>query len=209
MCGGGGGQDPMAYEKERQAKIQATIDQINEVFSNAGRSDLYNEHRTNVEQLNRRDLDRKRTEAERQLRFSLARAGLAGGQSDVDAQEELKRRYDEGLLQVSGLADKAAEALRTSDERTRLNVITQAQSGLDSTSATQAALRQLESNQQNAYSENQAATLGDLFSGLATSYGRGRYLQGQQAPVIPGATDGGRTTSSGLPSNPGRSYQGN
>ncbi|MFN3885143.1 MAG: dihydroorotate dehydrogenase (quinone), partial [Rhodocyclaceae bacterium] len=55
--------------------------------------------------------------AQRQNRFGLARAGQLGGSLDVDSNAEINRVTNEGLLKAGGLADDAAAALKSSDER--------------------------------------------------------------------------------------------
>jgi len=204
MSGGGGGDDYAAQEAERQRKIEETINKINGIYDNAGRDQLYSEHRTNVLDLNKSELDRQRDEAERVLKFALARSGHAGGQVDVSGNEDLLRRYQDGLLRINETADTAAERLRQSDEKSRLNLISQAQTGLDTTTAAQNALRSLDVNARDAQATNQVASLGDIFAGLADAYAGARYTAGQQSARLPY----GNSTSSRAPASAGKTEQG-
>jgi len=173
------------------------MDQINEalrggqlftgVERTAGqdRSGMYNEQRQAVTDLNRRDVDRQFLDAERQNRFGLARAGLSGGSADIDSNADLTRRTNEGLMKASGIGDQAAADLQTSDERSRQNLISMAQSGIDTGQAAQMALSQLDANSANAQSARSGATVGNLFGDLAQAYLYGQQQQGARAGAAP------------------------
>lgn len=191
---------------------QATLDQMlrdgmiytgtNEV-QGQGRNALYDQQRKAVTDLNRRDVDRQFLDAERQNRFGLARAGLSGGSADIDSNAELTRRTNEGLIKASGLGDQAAADLQTSDERSRQNLISMAQSGIDTGQAAQLALSQLDANSANAASARSGATIGSLFGDLSQAYLYGQQQQGARAGAAPY-----QQWQPGVSNSPQKSYQG-
>lgn len=184
MCGGGGG-DPGAearrQEAERQDRIKAATESINATFNNSGRDGLYADQKTAVYDLNKREVDRQASEAERMNRFGLARTGLLGGSVNVDSVADLDRRTNEGLMRAGGIADQAAADLKTQDERTRSNLISLAQSGIDTGTASQQALKGLEVNSANAASARAGSTVGQLFNDLSQAYLFNQQNQGRQA----------------------------
>lgn len=184
MCGGGGGGDPGAdarqLEADRQARIQAATENINATFNNSGRDALYADQKSAVYDLNKREVDRQASEAERMNRFGLARTGLLGGSVNVDSVADLDRRTNEGLMRAGGIADQAAADLKTQDERTRSNLISLAQSGIDTGTAAQQALKGLEVNSANASSARAGSTVGRLFDDLSQAYLANQVNQGRQ-----------------------------
>lgn len=140
------------------------------------RNQLYREQRDAVTQLNQREVSRQHEDAERQNRFGLARAGLAGGSVDVDSNAEINRINDEGMMKAVGLGQAAASDLRTQDERTRQNLIGMAQSGIDTGQAAQLALSGLDANASAASSARAGATIGNLFGDLANVYAHNQQM---------------------------------
>lgn len=184
MCGGGGGDpgaDARRQEEERQQRIQAATESINATFNNSGRDALYSDQKTAVYDLNKREVDRQASEAERMNRFGLARTGLLGGSVNVDSVSDLNRRTNEGLMRAGGIADQAAADLKTQDERTRSNLISLAQSGIDTGTAAQQALKGLEVNSANAASARAGATVGGLFNDMSQAYLINQQNQGRQS----------------------------
>lgn len=197
----GGGGDPGAaarqQEAERQARVKAATEEINRIFNQqtlgstvakTKRDDLYAEQKSAVYDLNKREVDRQAAEAERINRFGLARAGLMGGSVNVDSVADLDRRTNEGLMRAGGIADQAAADLKTQDERTRSNLISLAQSGIDTGTAAQQALKGLEVNSANAASARAGSTVGQLFNDLSQAYLFNQQNQGRQI----GAQQGGQ-----------------
>lgn len=174
-----------------------------QTIKGVNRQGLYDEQRAAVTDLNRRDVDRQFLDAERANRFGLARAGLSGGSADIDSNAELQRRTNEGLIKAAGIGDQAAADLQTSDERTRQNLISMAQSGIDTGQAQQMALSQLDANSANAASARSGATVGNLFGDLAQAYLYGQQQQGARAGAAPY-----QQWQPGTSSNPRNSYQG-
>ncbi|MFY2570188.1 hypothetical protein [Achromobacter ruhlandii] len=156
-----------------------------QTIKGVNRQSLYDDQRKAVTDLNRRDVDRQFLDAERANRFGLARAGLSGGSADIDSNAELQRRTNEGLIKAAGIGDQAAADLQTADERTRQNLISMAQSGIDTGQAAQMALSQLDANSANAASARSGATVGNLFSDLSQAYLYGQQQQGARAGAAP------------------------
>ncbi len=145
------------------------------------RQQLYDQQKTAVFDLNKRDVDRQFKEAERATRFGLARSGLSGGSEDIDAKARLQDINNEGLIKATGLGDAAAADLRTADERSRQSLISMAQSGIDTGTAQGMALRNLDATAQSAAGNRAGASIGDLFGGLGQAYMMRNGLQGMQA----------------------------
>jgi len=190
--GGGGGDDGGAaaaqqQEAERQARIKAATDAINQTFNDGGRESLYTDQRNAVFDLNRQDVDRQATEAERFNRFGLARAGLMGGSAQVDSLADINRRTNEGLMRAGGIADQAAADLRTADEQARANLIALAQSGIDTGTAASQSLNALRVNSANAASARAGATVGGLFNDMAQAYLMNQQIAGRNAANNPSA----------------------
>lgn len=229
---GGGGGDPgadaRAMEAQRQARITAATEQINNIFNNKvkgqrtayrdwqgneiseskynsinaqrensnnrgfsgmfnrtssglvdawvdgdpanSRDQLYADQKSAVYDLNSKEVDRQSGEAEQTNRFGLARNGLAGGSVDIDSNAELDRRTNEGLLRAGGIADQSAADLKAADERTRSNLISMAQSGIDTGSAATMALNGLKVNADSVAAQRSGSTVGSLFNDMGQAY---------------------------------------
>lgn len=202
--GGGGdaGAESRQMEAERQQRVADATNRINDIFNQSNRSAQYQQQKQAVYDLNAKDVTRQFQEAERANRFGLARAGLMGGSADVDSNADLQRRTNEGLIKAAGVGDQAASDLQTSDERARQNLISMAQSGIDTGAAGQLALQQLDANSSSAASARAGATVGSLFNDMANAYLYGQQQQGVRAGLAPYANSTGtgnstRTTYSG------------
>lgn len=165
------------------------------------RDALYKNQHDAVYDLNKSEVDRQATEAERLNRFGLARTGLTGGSVNVDSVTDLNRRTNEGLMRAGGIADQAAADLKTADERTRSNLISLAQSGIDTGTAASQALNGLDVNASNAASARSGSTVGSLFNDLSQAYLMNQQNQGRQSGMQYGNQWLGV-------SSPGKTYQG-
>ena len=152
---------------------------------NNNRQAMYDAQRSAVYELNARDVQRQAQEAERVNRFGLARAGLLGGSVNVDSVADMDRRTNEGLMRAGGIADQASADLLSADERTRANLLSLAQSGIDTGTAAQQALKGLEANAANAASARSAATVGDLFGSMTQAYLANQIARGQASGYGP------------------------
>lgn len=147
----------------------------------ANRDQLYADQKQAVFDINKRDVDKQYAEAERQNRFGLARSGLIGGSADVDSNALLQEKTNEGLLKATGIADQAASDLKTADERSRQSLISMAQSGIDTGTAQQMALRNLDATAQSAAANRTGASIGSLFDDLGQAYLLRQAGAGQRA----------------------------
>lgn len=143
-----------------------------------GREKLYEDQRDAVYEINSREVNRQYGDAERNNRFGLARHGLMGGSADVDSNARLQEITNEGLMKASGIADSAAASLRAKDESARQNLISMAQSGIDTGTAQKMAVESLNSTSQEAQGARSGASVGDLFGGLSQAYLRYNNLDG-------------------------------
>jgi len=150
---------------------------------NNSRSKMYADQKTAVYELNTKEVDRQAKEAERNNRFGLARAGLLGGSADVDSVAEINRRTNDGLLQAGGIADAAAAELQARDEQTRGNLISMAQSGIDTGTAASMALNGLSANANQAAQARSGATIGGLFDDLSQAYLTNQIITGRNAAL--------------------------
>lgn len=196
-------------EAERQGKIRNATDAINNIFNAAGRDSLYGDHRNAIFNLNRRELERQQQEAARENRFGLARSGLLGGSVDAESNAEINRRANEGLLKVGSIADQAAANLRMQDERTRSNLLSMAQSGIDTGTAASQALGGLRVNADQAAAQQGTASIDKLFNDIGNAYlarqrndainnGYNQYMQQSQ---FYGSQDGRRGGHQGIINN--------
>ena len=153
--------------------------------------------------LNRQEVDRQAEEAERANRFALARNGLLGGSVNIDANEELNRRTNEGLMQAQGLADDAAASLRSKDENTKQSLLSMANNGINAAQASQLATEGLKANLQNAAANEAVSQVGNLFGDMQNAYLYNQavkqnanlynpyYAQQQKDPTAPQNSYGG------------------
>lgn len=172
------GSNPMKHYQDYGQKEGRQVP--TRTVASPNREAMYSDQKAAVYDLNKREVDRQAAEAERMNRFGLARAGLAGGSVNVDSVADLDRRTNEGLMRAGGIADQAAADLKTQDERTRSSLIGLAQSGIDTGTAAQQALKGLEVNAANAASARAGSTVGRLFDDLSQAYLANQMNQGRQ-----------------------------
>lgn len=183
-------------EEARQGRIAAAVKSIQDVFGDAEREKAYAAQRDAVYRMNVAEVQRQQQEAERALRFSLARSGLLGSSAEVYQKGELARAGNEGMLRAGSIADAASADLRQSDERSRQSLTSLAQSGMDVGVAQQQALSALDANRSAASSASTAASVGNLFGGLLDAWNRGRAQAAYQRGLGMGQDFGVRGTRS-------------
>lgn len=173
MCGGGSSKatrEQQQYEQERQRQVNGVARQVRGVFDSQQRRDEISQYERDTEALYRRTLDRQYGDAERQMRFAMARSGQTGGQVAVDNGADLTRQHNEGVIKVSRAAAQAGARLRAADKETEGRLIGMAQAGLDMTNATQMAMTGLRDNIAASKSEMSADAVGQAFASMADSY---------------------------------------
>lgn len=173
----------------------------------AAREALYGTVRTNAFNAGKTKLDEAKTQASRDLRFTLFGQGLNGGSADIDQNAKLGRTYNQGLLDLGGKADATAADLRSNDEQTRLGLLQAIDSGLDQGSAISSSLNQLKVNSDQASAAGQGTDLGDLFSNAGLLYSKSQAARGataaQQWWNYPNAGARGAGNPSGIVSSTG------
>lgn len=189
--GGDGGSSQMrADEAARQQKIQSAVDAVNGQFAGSGRNAMYTDIGDATKQVATRDLDRQFTQASKQNLFGLARAGLLGGSVDAEAGGDLQQRYGEGQIKATQAGEGAASDLKSTDEKTRQNLISLAQSGIDTGTAAQLASGQMSAAADSARANSGSATVGRLFDDLGQAYLQNTALRARYPNGLPAQSGG-------------------
>lgn len=141
---------------------------------------LYDEQQQAITALNEKAVRDQYADAERANRFGLARNGLLGGSSDIESNANLQEKTNEGLIQAQALGQKAAADLRSADQQTKQNLISLAQSGIDTGTAQQMAINSLNTNAQSALGQRGGASIGNLFENLGQAYLTNQLMKAYQ-----------------------------
>jgi len=173
-------------EQERQAQIAASTSAINKIFSDPSRTSQYDKLASDTTQYYTNDLNRQNTIQQRNLKFALARQGLAGGSQQAAEGGQLGQAYQKGLLQASQYGQQAKANLMNSDESTRMQLLGMAQTGSDTSTSSQMATQGLQSNLQSAQGTAQAQQLGGLFDNFANIYSNSQNQKAQQQAMLYG-----------------------
>lgn len=177
MGGGGGSSERIArenqqMERERLAAIQRGTAATNQIFDDPARQAQYDDYLGAQREMFFGELQRQMGDAQRGNKFAMARSGLAGSSQAVDAGKQLGEKYNRGVVDADRLAQRATQDLRGSDEESRRGIIQMVQAGADATTASSAALRQMQSNLSGARSDMNANALGQVFGGFSDMYKR-------------------------------------
>ena len=162
--------EAQAEERRRQAAIAASVGKIDSVFSDPRRQAQYDDFLAATRQLYGDELGRQQTDNSRQLKFSLARSGNAGGSVDRDQNQRLGESFTRGTIEAERLAQGETANLRQADQDSRLRLISMAQSGLDATTGVRNASDALRSNLQAGSATRNVKGIGDVFSDFANIY---------------------------------------
>ena len=196
MKGGDGGASQMrADEAARQAKVQAAVDAINGQFAAPQRQAMYTDIGGATRDVATTDLDKQFSQASKQNLFGLARSGLLGGSVDAEAGADLAQRYGEGRIKAEQAGVGAAADLKSVDEKTRQNLISLAQSGLDTGTAAQLAAGQSAAAAETARANAAGTTVGRLFDDLGQAYLQNKVLAARYPNGLPQQQDGGFFTN--------------
>lgn len=182
-----GGFDQAGYDKA-MADWQAAQADVN--AAKATREGLYSDIQGAVRDVNLRDLDTQFTDASKQNLFGLARSGLLGGSVDAESGADLTRRYGEGRIKAEQAGQAAASDLRSTDEKTRQNLISLAQSGIDTGTAASLAAGQMSAAADLARSNTASSSIGDLFSNLSQGYLANQVLKAKYPNGLPQSPTG-------------------
>ncbi|MES2533351.1 MAG: hypothetical protein V4636_20070 [Pseudomonadota bacterium] len=161
-----------AAEAERQARITSSVGRINTAFDNPARAGELGEYLGATRQFYMDDLNRQKGDTDRNLKFAMARNGQTGGSVSIDNARRVGEDYTRGVVEADRRAQSAVADLRSQDEQSRLGLISMAQSGLDSTTASSRALSALQNNIQAGKATSTAQGIGDAFGSFANLYRR-------------------------------------
>jgi hypothetical protein len=151
-------------QEQQQAAIEQAQSSINAIFNDPSRQADIDDFVDATRQYYQQDLDKQKANADRSLKFALAKSGLTGGSEQVDQQEQLGESYAKGQLQAEQKALGAGASLQDADEQARQRLIALATSGLDATNAATESSEALRTDLQSAQAQANADSLGDVFS---------------------------------------------
>lgn len=130
----------------------------------------YNTARQNQLALAMEGLNRAKVDNQRNLRFGLARQGLAGGSVDLDEMSKLSDAFGRGVIQANRAADSLVGSIRADDERTRAELISRINAGMGADSAASLAANRMKAN----YAEKiyqPPTNLDGVFNGVSSFWG--------------------------------------
>lgn len=162
--------EAIAAENRKQAEINASVGQIDQIFADPTRQAQYADFLAATRKLYGDELLKQQKENSRNLKFSLARSGNTGGSTAVDQGAQLGRDYNRGVVEADRMAQSDTANLKGLDQDARLRLIGMAQSGLDATTGIQNAQSALQSNLQSGQSTRNVKAVGDVFSNYTDIY---------------------------------------
>lgn len=185
--GGGGSsssnkiaEDQERREAERLAVIQQGMDAVNSIFDSPGRDAEVAEVLAARRGLYFDELGRQKADADRQLKFAMARSGLSGSRQAIDAGRLLGERHQRGIVDAENLALNEANQLRMADEEARADLIRLVQSGADVTTASNAATARMQQNLAGSRTSGNVSALGDVFGTFSDLYKQSRERAGER-----------------------------
>lgn len=144
--------------------------QIEQAFNSPARDKQYADYMASLTQLGNDQLNQQKTVADRNLKFANARTGMTGGSVAADEGGTLQRDYQGGLLSVADNARSSTDALRSSDQAEKNNLIELNNAGANVGQGTTDALNASRLALTNTDRTNQIGALGDVFGNLASQY---------------------------------------
>ena len=188
MCLGGGStkasDQAQEAEDKRRADIERTQKRIESIFGSEKREGEIEDFINATRGILQTDLDRTKGITDRQLKFSLARSGQAGGSTDVDQNRNLSELFLRATVEGERRAQSAGANVRAADQEAKLNLFNQALGGLDMTTASSNSLRALQSSiatNRNIQSEGNFdaffSDFGDLFTASRKTAGERRQRE--------------------------------
>lgn len=176
MGGGDNGASRRAEELERsrQAMITRGTQRVNQIFSDPSREAQIGDVLNATRSLYTDDLNKQKADTDRQLKFAMARSGLAGGSTAIDKGVEVGENYVRGLTEAERRAQSAAADLRGQDYASKQNLLAMIQSGLDMNTAASQATSALRNNLDASRVGATAGGLGEMFGGFADIFRQSR-----------------------------------
>ncbi len=153
---------------QQQDAINQSVQGINAAFAN--RQAQYSNYLGAINTSYQTQLAQQQASASRQLKFSLARGGLTGSSVAANQGGELQREMGQGQVTAQEQAQAKLAALQSSDQATKNQAISLAESGASTGNAAQQTATQLSANLQNAQQNLGPNTLGSVFGGLTNTY---------------------------------------
>lgn len=170
MCMGGGNSASNAalqQQQQQQGTINSNISQINSAFSN--RQGQYNDYLNALNKSYQTQLNLQQSQSSRGLKFAMARSGMTGGSVAADQGAELKREMGQGTVTASEQAQAKLAALQSSDQASKNQMVSLAESGANIGNAAAQTSTALQANINNAQSALGPDTLGNAFGGIANT----------------------------------------
>lgn len=164
------------------AAVKAAQEKADALSAGAkARENLYSKIGQDATNVAMTDLNKERGITERELKFQLARNGLSGGSRDIDANRDVLDTYQQGVLRASNMGTQTSNNARSSDEKTRVNLINSIQAGLTAGDAVQQAYAGMSNNAAAAQDEANATTLAGFFDVLRSQQDRNQYQKGVES----------------------------
>jgi hypothetical protein len=161
-----------AAEATRQKQIDSSTGRINAIFDDpqrgAQRQNFLEALRGQYQDV----IGRQQGDAQRRLKFALARSGQTAGSVDVDSNRRLQDDRTRALLNAEGNAQGAFADLLGQDEAARSNLIGMARSGADTSTAAARAAQSMQASIGKANRGLGAETFADAFSSTGENYKR-------------------------------------
>lgn len=161
-------------ERERQQQIAAGTAEVNRIYSDPAREAQIGDVLNATRQVFTQDLDRQKAETDRQLKFGMARSGLAGGSASASEGRKVGESYVRGRLEADRKAQGAAADLRLQDQASKQNLLAMIQSGLDMNTARIQASEGLRNNLASAKANATMGGLGDMFGAFGNLWTQSR-----------------------------------
>lgn len=171
MCAGGGNKaarEAKAAEDARQGRITRNVSSIESAY--AGREPQYADFVKALRGQYGRDLGVQQANAGRKLKFSLAARGQTGGSVARDEGATFQREANDATLSAERAAEKAGADLRSSDEQSKQNLISLAQSGNSVGNVARQSAESMKASLDSARAAAAPQNLGDLFTNTLNTY---------------------------------------
>lgn len=149
----------------------------------AARTKSYADIAKAVQDYHQHPLDEQTAEAQRQTNFSLLRRGLGGGSEELHQGNILDRARTAAMENIANIGTGASNAAKSSDEASRLDILSRINAGLDATSAAQSALAELGTSGVNALASAKGQVLSDPFKTAGLLYNQDQLNQGALNPM--------------------------
>ena len=185
------------YYQTELSKLLSGVDmssQSAEAKKNAAaRQAGYDQIRTSNMAIIDSDIARNRADAERSLKFGLARSNLTGGSVDIDENKNILDANQRSTVQANQLADNQVQQVRAQDEADYANSIQKINAGLDADTAITAATAAVKNNRDQAISDPTSSSLNNLFSSVGNFWNNYEYSKAAANPY--GTASTGYTTN--------------